>query len=211
MSDDVVIRKFVTGMFQQNTWLVSSASTHLLIDCGDGITEILKQEGITPTALLLTHTHLDHAWDLPVFQREFYDVPSYMHKGDLELLTSLPQQARMFGVPVDLGIPEPPTHFVTDGQELSFGDLDVKVVHVDGHTEGGVCYIVKDSHCFSGDMLFAGSVGRTDLPGGNPQKMRESLKRMMHLDGEMKVYSGHGPVTSIGQEVATNPYLQDLN
>ncbi len=207
---ELEIKKYVTGMFQQNTWLLSDGETSLLFDCGDDITATLKSEGITPTALLLTHCHLDHIWDLPKFQTGFPDVPVHVHEADLELLEALPEQSQMFGMPLELDAPARPTNLVSDGQTLNFGQIEVKVVHVDGHTEGGVCYIVDNSHCFSGDMLFAGGVGRTDLPGGNPQEMRESLRRMMHFDSELSVYSGHGPVTSIGQENATNPYLQGI-
>lgn len=210
------IRCFTTGVFQQNTWLVreKAAGTTLLVDAGDGIAELLQKPGTLAgkrlDAVLLTHTHMDHVWGLGALKRIFAAVPVYAHEGELPLLRALPQQGAMIGFPARLEAAPDPDVLVAPGAELRFGGIRARAIHTAGHTPGGLCWLLNEKHLFAGDMLFAGSVGRTDLPGGNPGRMVESLKLLLELDDAVVVYSGHGPETTIGAERVENPFLQDL-
>lgn len=215
-ADTISIRTFVTGIFAQNTYLVRDNATGAtaLVDAGDGIAAQLGKPGVLDNGrldlILMTHTHMDHAWDLGPLKRAFAHTPVYAHEGELPLLRVLPRQGSMLGLDVELEPAADPDHLVVDGAEFRLGETAVTAIHTPGHTPGGICYLFGGRHCFAGDMLFAGSVGRTDLPGGEPEKMGASLRRLMTLPDDVLVYSGHGPVTTIGRERATNPFILAL-
>ncbi|UCE04809.1 MAG: MBL fold metallo-hydrolase, partial [bacterium] len=150
------------------------------------------------------HGHVDHVAHLTRIKKET-NAEFLMHQEDAFLLKGLFAQALMFGLP-NPGKPKP-DRFVTDGEEIALGELNIKVVHTPGHSPGSVTYFVRDK-LFVGDLIFAGSIGRTDLPKGNYQTLIHSVEtKIFILPDETEIYPGHGPATTVGQEKATNPFF----
>ncbi len=181
-----------------------SDAEHDALDC-----EIAK-EGITLKAVWLTHGHLDHIYGVNHIVAK-WAVPVLMHPDDRQILDYNPRMAQAFGMS-DPGL-VPATMDIEDGQELRFGKTSFKVYATPGHTPGSVSFWSEEERLLlSGDTLFAGSIGRTDLPGGNYDKLIVSLMDgIMGLDGDTDVIPGHGPVTNIGRERTHNPFLQPFN
>jgi glyoxylase-like metal-dependent hydrolase (beta-lactamase superfamily II) len=187
----------------------SAAAECVIIDPGEdaesGIEEILAQHRLKPIAVLLTHGHIDHVWSVaPVCGAK--DIPAWIHPEDREMLTD---PGRAFGRPIfgGLTLSEPDdVRELADGEPVTLGGLTFTVNHTPGHTRGSVTFQAAEN-LFSGDLLFAGSIGRTDLPGGDDAQMRDSLARTMTLPDETIVLPGHGPRTTIGKERTTNPFL----
>ena len=197
------------------------------VDVADGIDALLYEHRLKPVAVLLTHGHLDHTFSVvPVAGAR--DIPAYIHPDDRELLADpmkgLSQETRqMFGGRLEWQEPDD-VQVLRDGETLQLAGLDIVVDHAPGHTPGSVMFRVPGAPAaltgsavtptqtlLSGDVLFAGSIGRTDLPGGSYDQMLNSLaSRVLPLDDDILVLPGHGPATTIGQERATNPYLTQL-
>jgi len=209
------IKGTVVGPFQSNTWIVSDASgeTGVVVDPGDEphrIFKALAEEGVNVAAILLTHGHIDHVGAAAEIA-EATGAKVYVHPGEREILEMVPSQCRLFGARVVQApvIDEP----LEDESVLTFGGLTIRCIHTPGHSPGHTCFLFtegEESILTSGDLLFAGSIGRTDLWGGNASDMRASLERIQELAPEIAVYSGHGPATSIGKEKRDNPYLNGL-
>lgn len=201
------------GPFAMNTWLVGcpSSGEAALIDAGGAIEwvqERLAKHGLTLRYLLQTHAHIDHVAALAEARRAFPDAPILLHPADLPLYQSAPTQGRMFGFAIET-LPPVDGH-LEDGQVIELGTLRFEVMFTPGHAPGHVAFVEK-AHGFalSGDLLFQGSIGRTDLPGCNPRDMIASLQRFTKtLPPEMRVLCGHGPATTIGRELAHNPFLR---
>jgi glyoxylase-like metal-dependent hydrolase (beta-lactamase superfamily II) len=179
----------------------------------EGIGQLLRAHDLTPVALLLTHAHIDHLGGAGSVARS-HGVTAYLHPDDGWLAESPEDQLRsLFGM-VPPGDYEPPERYVdlADGQDLEMAGVDVRVLHTPGHTPGHCCFLLEsDGILLSGDQLFAGSVGRTDLPGGDWDTLLTSMKeQVLSLDDEIEVLPGHGPATTIGRERRTNPFLQGL-
>jgi hydroxyacylglutathione hydrolase len=196
------------GAFQENSYLVVDPATGraVLIDPGadaDEIIAMVHASGATPEAIWLTHAHVDHIGAIAGVKR-VWDVPIYMHPADQPLYDRGAMQAAVYGVPFEQ--PPAPEHELADGDVLTVGSLSFEVLHVPGHAPGHVAF-VRQGAMLGGDLLFAGSIGRTDLPLADPERMMESLERVAGLPVDTVVYPGHGPTTSIGQERATNPFL----
>ncbi len=191
------------GGYGVNCTILSDEGLAWIVDPGhegERIRELLAKKGLEPAAILLTHAHFDHITGIADLQTAFPELPVYIHPADRVMFghpfNQMPPEYPSIGVPKNL----------KDIAELSL--KNVNVIHTPGHTPGGVCYYVKDLDLLlSGDTLFAGSIGRTDFPGGNMSDMLNSLKRLMELPEETLVIPGHGGMTTIGDEKKTNPYL----
>ena len=171
-----------------------------VIDPGDDITDTLVRicvdSGYDLRAVFLTHGHYDHVGGVNPLRLKFPDVPMYLHPEDAGKDTQLIPTAH-------LG----PLKLWREGDVVLVGSLQVEVLHTPGHTPGSVCLRCRDA-LFTGDTLFAGSCGRTDLPGGDGEKMTASLKRLGELEGDFRIFPGHNEFTTLEQERATNPYLK---
>jgi len=204
------VHTVVTGPFVENAFVVHDPETldAAILDPGDDPGRILRtveQLGVQVRAVLLTHAHIDHAGAVGRIL-EKHPVPFLVHKEEQFWLDGLEEQARMFGLRA--GAVPKPTGYLEDGQELVFGSLRFRVIHTPGHTAGSVSFLV-DRILFVGDTLFAGSIGRTDLPGGSYEQILESIeKRLLPLGDDVVVYCGHGPETTLGRERRTNPFLR---
>ena len=197
------------GVFAENCYLVIDEDAHecAIVDPGEEAGLILHKiaaSGARPTAIWLTHAHLDHVMGVPRIKAEL-GVPVYLHPADRRLYDAVPQQAAAFGVAAE-ALPAPDQAFA-HGDEAQVGSLAFAVRHTPGHSPGSVT-LVGHGVALCGDVLFAGSIGRTDLPGGSLETLLGSIEReLLSLPDETIVHSGHGPETTIGQERRANPFL----
>ncbi len=205
------VQQFTVGMFSVNTWLITDEATgaSAIVDTGEDDTLVRRIRSLTPAPdiqlILLTHTHIDHAGALTLLQAA-WDVPTVMPRLDRPLFETLPMQGTMFGMPHlnrPLGRID---REIDDGDTIQLGETTLRFISTPGHTPGQGCYY-DDQHIFVGDTLFAGSIGRTDFPLSDPALMVESLRRLTLLPGHLIVHSGHGPDTTLEQELKTNPFL----
>jgi hydroxyacylglutathione hydrolase len=208
----VKISRVTVGPFEENCYLVVDDTTRraVLIDPGDEpdrIARMVRQSGAELEAIWLTHAHIDHIGALAAVKRE-WDVPVYMHPADEPLFAAGARQAAYYGLAFEQ--PEPPERPLADGGRVRVGELEFQVLHTPGHAPG---LVVFHGHgvVLAGDLLFAGSIGRTDLPLSNPADMEASLARVMReLTDDVAVRPGHGPSTTIGRERASNPFVNGL-
>ncbi len=202
--------------FHKNGFVAACEATlqGVLIDPGDDVDlllDVVRRQNLVVQGILLTHAHVDHVTGVGRAKKAL-DVPIYLHRDDQFLYDAAPQQAAFFGIPCE---PLPPVdrYYDVPGQ-LTFGEYDVSVHHTPGHCPGGVCLAIgkrgmPKQDLFVGDTLFAASIGRTDLPGGDYSTLIQSITEVLFSFGdEAKVYSGHGPATTIGHERRTNPFLR---
>ena len=201
--------------FMKNGYVVSCEDTReaVIIDPGDEVTALLdhvRREGLDVKAVLLTHAHLDHVTGVRA-AKDTLNVPVWLHRDDQFLYDGAVEQGRMFGLRVD---PPPPVdRYYDPGTPFTFGRYVVDISHTPGHCPGGVCLAMgragqPDRELFVGDTLFAGSIGRTDLPGGDHATLIRSIREVLFtFPDDAVVHSGHGPDTTIGEERRTNPFL----
>ncbi|MFC1553137.1 MBL fold metallo-hydrolase [candidate division KSB1 bacterium] len=195
--------------FLTNCFIVSCEKTQkgIVIDPGDEVDMIIdeiEKKKIIVEKIVNTHGHIDHAGGIKELQQRL-DIPFFLHKDDLPYINHLNEIADMYGMKI-LGIPEV-NGYLKEGEEITIGDGSLRVIHTPGHTPGGVC-LMDEEVLFSGDTLFRGSIGRTDLPGGDYDVLIRSIKeKLMVLDEELTVHTGHGPSTTIGFEKHNNPFL----
>lgn len=184
----------------------SGAAT--IIDPGDEasrLNEWVRLNGYKLVSIILTHAHLDHICGVGLIKRD-WNVPVYLHPDDAFLYERLEEQARSLGMHYSAAPPY--DRELSEGQELRFGDLTFKVILTPGHSPGHVSFILED-HVFCGDVIFEGSIGRTDLPGGSYDILLETIRaRILPLGDEKILLPGHGPKTTVGKERATNPFLK---
>jgi glyoxylase-like metal-dependent hydrolase (beta-lactamase superfamily II) len=208
------IYKLVFNPIQVNTYLLADQSGDCtIIDCGcyDGsefseLTDLIEEKKLKPVLLLNTHCHLDHIFgNRFIFKK--YNLGTFCHKEDERNRENAVNHAIMFGLSME--IPPVPAGFLTDNQTVSFGTTELIVLHVPGHSRGSVAFYSRnDKTVFTGDALFAGSIGRTDLPGGNYETLINSIRnKLFTLPADTVVYPGHGDESTIGIEIESNPYF----
>lgn len=220
----MLLTGFPAGMLQCNCYILAAraASDAIIVDPGQRamgrIREILDENRLTPSAVLLTHGHVDHIWSAQKVA-DTYGCPVYIHPEDRFMLTDPikgfgPRLAQLaFGVL--FSEPKQVVELDRDGDKLYLGGITVTVDHTPGHTRGSVVFRVTDGPAelaFTGDTLFKQSVGRTDLPGGSGRDLLNSIvTKLLVLDDDTVVLPGHGPQTTIGAERRTNPFLEGLS
>ena len=210
------IKQIQNNPFQENTYIIydSASREAAIIDCGalfpqeeEAIQEFVADNGLTIKYLLNTHLHLDHCFG-NAWAAGRYGVLPMAHEDDETLLSRMGEQARMFGLPFEVKT-EKLGKYLNDGDILMLGENRIEVIHTPGHSRGGLCfYIPSAGWLVSGDSLFEGSIGRTDLEGGSYATLIKSItERLMTLPEGTIVYPGHGSYTTIGDEKKTNPFL----
>ncbi|MBK7505437.1 MAG: MBL fold metallo-hydrolase [Bacteroidetes bacterium] len=208
------IKSFCFGPFSENTYLLINEDKKCwIIDPGfygqnerNLFVNYLEQNEIQPVRLLNTHCHLDHIFGND-FLRKKYNLDLEIHPLEIPILAAAPQIGRMYGVPLDEQ--KPADLFIEDNAVLDFFGTQINVFLTPGHSPGSICfYNKKEQFIIVGDVLFNGSIGRTDLPGGDYDTLISSIKnRLLVLEDEVEVYNGHGPKTTIGNERRNNPFL----
>ena len=203
------VHAFLVGPLQTNSYLLADEATReaALLDPGmesEPVAEVLARERLTLTSIINTHGHFDHVFGNAYFKAKT-GAPLLMHRADLELVKSLEEQSLYFGF---RATPSPlPDRFLEEGDQVRVGGIQLAVLHTPGHSPGGIC-LVTGRTAFVGDTLFAGSIGRTDLPGGSAETLLTSIReKLLTLPDETVVYPGHGPATTIGHERRHNPFL----
>ena len=213
----IIIESQAVGPFHKNGFVVACPRTRegVIIDPGDevdGLLEFIEQEHLTIRHILLTHAHVDHVTGVGPAKRAL-GAPVHLHRDDLFLYERALVQASVFGLKME-GPPPPIDSFYTAGDAIAFGDFEARPHHTPGHCPGGVCLEVartgeRGLDLFVGDTLFAGSIGRTDLPGGDHATLIASIRSVLFPFGDdARVYPGHGPDTTIGRERKSNPFLR---
>jgi hydroxyacylglutathione hydrolase len=212
----MILERRAVEPFFKNGFVIGCEETRMgvVIDPGDEVDELLdavNRHSLSITAILLTHAHLDHVPGVAKASRALA-VPVWLHEDDNVLYEKVVEQGLMFGLRVD---PQPPIdRFYTQEASIGFGCYSVRVLHTPGHCPGGVCLVVSRSGdptptLFVGDTLFAGSIGRADLPGGDLATLLRSIREVLFsFPDDTVVWPGHGEQTTIGRERRTNPYLR---
>ena len=206
---DAAVRGFTGGAFAENTWLVSCARTGagILVDPGAAAGDALaaaRTLGIAIEQIVLTHAHVDHVEGIPLAKRET-GAPILLHRDDLPLYGAAPMQAQWFGLQME---PLPPVDGeLAEGGTVRFGECTLAVRFAPGHAPGHVM-LIGDGMALVGDVIFAGSIGRTDLPGGDTAQLMRSIRsQVLTLPDETTLHTGHGPDTTVGHERRTNPFI----
>ena len=205
----LTIQSFAVMPFDENCYVVSDETGEgVVIDPGGMAKQILsyiREAKLSIKAVLDTHGHCDHIGANDEIRDET-GAPLYIHKEDAAMISDMKLNLSAFmGFRV---ISRPAEHLLSEGDKISFGQTELEVIHTPGHTKGGVCF-VGEGVAFTGDTLFAGSIGRSDFPGGSEGELIGNIKKkLLVLPDETKVYSGHGPSSEIGWERQCNPFLQ---
>ena len=205
------------GPFQENGYVIACGDTReaVIVDPGDSVAELLEyaaRANLSIRHILLTHAHIDHITGVAAAKRAT-GAPVHLHRGDTFLYDDAAAMGALFGMRVEA--PPPVDEFYSAGTAIPFGNLEARPHHTPGHSPGGVCLEIGAAgrggqDLFVGDTLFAGSIGRTDLPGGDYATLIASIREVLFPFGdEARVHSGHGPATTIGRERRTNPFLVD--
>jgi len=207
------INKFTLNPLQENTYLVTDAKKNgVLIDPGcyfqeekEALKNFIQKENIELKAIINTHAHLDHIMGIAYIKSQF-DVPLYLHKEDEITLNMGEQSAQLYGLTLFESSPQP-DEWLEEGQELRFGDIQFKVLFGPGHAPGHVAFYNADENILiGGDIIFRGSYGRVDLPGGDFETLKKTINNSIFtLPEKTLIYTGHGPETTVGDEKGANP------
>jgi hydroxyacylglutathione hydrolase len=210
----VQVRQLPLGPLQTNCYLIGCEETlqAAVVDPswnGRSIVATAETDGWEITHILLTHSHFDHVGGLEEV-KALTGAPIYIHAEAVEMLNNTTMSAAFFGLRVSP--PPSPDEYLSDGQEIQLGELLIQVMYTPGHAPGHVSFYLPDYRVvFDGDVLFQDGIGRTDLPGGDYATLMETIQeKLLTLPDETKVFSGHGPATTIGQERRNNPFLQEI-
>lgn len=207
----VTVKKFSFNPFQENTYVVHNEKTCVIVDPGcyeahekEELLDYIHSNNLVPAALLLTHAHIDHVLGCSFVLSKF-DIDFYIHKDDLPTLHAVPNYAHVYGFP-GYTPPTEPNKILNGGEQLNFDGITFDVLFTPGHSVGHVVfYNAEHNFVVNGDVLFAGSFGRVDLPGGDMDTLKDSIfNTMFKLPDNTLVYCGHGDETTIGQEKKTN-------
>jgi len=210
----ITIKTFVFNPFQENTYLLSNESNKcIIIDPGMSTVNERKElisfidaKNLEPQAIVNTHCHVDHILGCS-YLKEKYNIPFYIHKLEMQSLDSAKQFGEFFGLTIEqLPVPD---RYLNETDDFIFGSTSFSIIHLPGHSEGSIAlYSEPDKIILTGDVLFYGSIGRTDLPGGNYNTLVKNIhEKLLSLPGDVIVYPGHGPKTTIQNEHDTNPFL----
>lgn len=210
------IKTFVFNHFSQNTYLIyDDTKEAVLIDPGcffdpekEELAKFINDNDLQLKKVLYTHCHLDHAFGANFIGKTFKGLEFIAHKEENIFIDDAINQSLRFGIKME----QPPelTSFINEDDSVTFGNSVFKALHVPGHSPGSICYVNEtDKYVLVGDVLFSGSIGRTDLPGGNQDSLISGIKtKLFALPDNFVAYSGHGPATTIGAEKASNPFLR---
>ena len=204
----MIVTQVTVGAFQENCYLVRDPHTNALaiVDPGsepETIIAAVEETGGRPEVIWITHAHVDHIGAIAALKRK-WNIPVWLHPNDEPLFRIGGRQAELYGIPYEE--PPAPDHAFVEGEKLKLGELALDVMHTPGHAPGHVV-IHGYGNALVGDCLFAGSIGRTDLPFSNPSQLEESLKKIVALPPETVVHPGHGDTTTIGEEKISNPFI----
>ncbi|MCQ2608935.1 MAG: MBL fold metallo-hydrolase [Bacteroidales bacterium] len=210
------IKQFVFNILRENTYVIydEGCSDCAIIDPGmyypeerEEIITFLNNHNLVPSKLLFTHCHVDHIFGAHFLKEQYPTIGCYAHQNEQYFIDNAQTQGSMFGVQIDT--PPSISDYLYEGKELQVGNSNLRVIETPGHSPGGVCfYDEADSLVFTGDALFAGCIGRSDLYGGNEYKLVEGIRtKLCSLPENTAVLSGHGPQTTIGEEKHSNPYI----
>lgn len=205
------IETFVVGQLQNNCYIIYDQDTResLVVDPGDEpdrVQDFIKESGLTIKYIVCTHAHFDHIGALLEIKAST-GAEIVIHKSDLPIYLSAQQHAAMWGFQID-PLPEPEL-FVSEGDILTLGQIRFQVMHTPGHSPGGIC-LFGEGVLITGDTVFAGSVGRTDLPGGDILELKKSFARIMSLPPSTQILPGHGPSSTVHREKTTNFFMHEL-
>jgi len=213
----ITIQDFCFSAFQENTYvLYNEFKEAIIIDPGcytrieeKILTDFIRKENLKPTLLLNTHCHLDHVFGNN-YVSETYGLTAHIHPNEQIVLDRLPEAAAKWGAPTDAY--KGPIQYIQEGELISFGKDSFKVLLTPGHSPGSVCfYNSQQDFLMGGDLIFKDGVGRTDLPGANPNDLIKSIREQIFpLPDSLTIYSGHGPVTTWGREKEHNPYIKHI-
>lgn len=213
----ITIQDFCFSAFQENTYvLYNEFKEAIIIDPGcytrieeKILTDFIRKENLKPTLLLNTHCHLDHVFGNN-YVSETYGLTAHIHPNEQIVLDRLPEAAAKWGVPTEAY--KGPIQYIQEGELISFGKDSFKVLLTPGHSPGSVCfYNSQQDFLIGGDLIFKDGVGRTDLPGANPNDLIKSIREQIFpLPDSLTIYSGHGPATTWGREKEHNPYIKHI-
>ncbi len=211
----IKVEKYIVNPLQENTWLLYDETREcIIIDAGfhykdekEEILSVIAENSLKPVKLVNTHCHFDHMLGIE-FMRNHYNLPFFVHKDDLFLVERAVAQGEMFGFSMKPVLP--PDGFISGGETLKFGNSELSIIHVPGHSPGHVVFYAKhEKFLVAGDVLFYGSIGRTDLPGGDYNTLINAIRsELFILPDDTVVYCGHGPETTISFEKTNNPFLK---
>jgi hydroxyacylglutathione hydrolase len=210
------VKVFTCNPFQTNGYVCHDEREAVLVDPSwqapqeqQAVVDYIQRKGLVVRHLLLTHAHIDHIFGC-TFSVEHFGQGIQMHREDVPLLKRAEEQAMFFDVPI--AVPPAPAAFLQEGDTIAWDASTWRVLHTPGHSPGSVCFVDEANRfVIGGDVLFAGSIGRTDLPGGSlPQLLASIFQKLLPLGDDVTVYPGHGPATTLGQERRANPFLREF-